>query len=301
MTEIQFPFTSSPFQQIPTLLLQPKLLSINNNNNNNNNSNNGYAENNNKIEEHVIKKPLKIRDLERKTGVAILKFVYSKKGSIVKSNNTANAHDLKNKQQQHKPTFYIPDNDNRDTKTPTVTSLMADKMGFITDENLKAINKKFLMEHNVTIYNLIVDCEVSIIELHLAGIISNFQDLLDLKFLLTDLTIGKKKLFNADKLVTFFDVTYESLKEREDFSFTIFDIIEGDFYANELETLGFTFDYVMKRKYLTRQQLREFKIGLEGLKLLGFKKEYMDPLRISENFALTKLKWTLSEYTEFMS
>ncbi len=313
----------APFEIIPTNLLSPtqniskgKITSSNNNNNNNNNNNTSPLISIKKYDEEaddditvIPKKQLKTRDLDYATGVAILKFVYSKKGSIEKSMKSTksipNKSDMNSSRQnnrKNKPTFYIGNDDgtSKNSKLQTVTSLAADRIGLITEENVKAINKKFLMDSNVTIYNLIADCQVSIIELHLAGILVKFDDLLDLGFLLSDLTIGKRDLFNADKLKTFFQVDYPSLRDHDVFSFTIVDIIEADLYASELETLEFKFSYLIKNKWLGRQDLRDLNFGLDGLKLLGFKKKYMVPLKISQNFAIKKLKWTLEEYNEFM-
>ncbi len=243
---------------------------------------------------------VKYRPLEEEDGKAILNFVYNRP----KDNNNNNQEKIMNTSSKLRNTqkglVFEGSGDTRDEKqNTTILSMIAEKTKFITMENIKKIDKKFLLSNKVTIKNLIEDCHVSPIKLKYARILTTFEDLIDLDFQLTDLTIGDRRLFNADKLVTFFNADYRYMRDHKRFSFSVAEIKEVNFYPTELSTLGFDFSELVDEKMINRQDLRELNFTFEGFKLLGLTRQHAVSLSISKNFALTKLKWTVEECDVF--
>jgi hypothetical protein len=250
--------------------------------------------------------PVKYRPLDEESGKAILNFVYSRPNFNNNNNNNKVSKPLTSKSRNtQKGVVFTYDhhhnNNNNDdvSQNKSILSMIAEKTKFITMENILKINKKFLLTNNVTIRNLIEDCKVSPVNLKLAGILTTFEDLLDLDFQLTDLTIGNRCLFNADKLVNFFKVDYRYMREHKRFSFSVAEMKEVNFYPSELSTMEFHFSDLVDEKMINRQDLRELNFTCEGFKLLGLTRSHTRELNISRNFALTKLKWTVEECDEF--
>ena len=76
---------------------------------------------------------------------------------------------------------------------------------------MKNINKEVLKNNDITIEVLITECRVSITDLYVAGILTHFDDLIELGFKATDLMLNTE-LFSCSSLVRLFKVNHDDMK-----------------------------------------------------------------------------------------
>jgi hypothetical protein len=194
-------------------------------------------------------------------------------------------------QDGHKSTFYIPES-KRNTNKGTASSLnlldyVSDSLGLKTTSNIQKIDKSSLKKNGITIEILIEDCEVAISNLRLAGILTSFEDLMELDFKPMDLT-RNRELFNCNSLKTLFNADHGKM-EKYGIPLGIDDIIQGKFYVSELQTLAFRLDRMIREGGIGKSQLHALNFPLEDLISLGLKKEHLIILKISRRHALMPL------------
>lgn len=158
------------------------------------------------------------------------------------------------------------------------------------------ISKALLMQNNITIRALIEDCHVRISDLKTAGVLKDFDDLMTLGFVLADLT-RDRSLFNASALTQLYGVGYNELRERGLFS--VSDLIACDFYPNELLSLQFDFDRMIRHRRISKQQLAALRYELSDLRALGLRAEHLIALKIERPEAHKLFRWNMKEYEEF--
>jgi hypothetical protein len=204
---------------------------------------------------------------------------------------------------KHKDTFYIgrEEEDEKPKNNETVIDKFVDFMGIELDEIVGFrgdITMKVLIDNKITIKDLILQCKLSIT--NLKPIILTFEDLIDLKFRLSDLVINRK-LFNVNQFTMFFNMNYESLRNIPHFSFNIVTLINCNFYATELLTLGFSFHKMIKNGEISKEQLEALNLSLPDLMTLGFNKKHLKKLNISEREALSDFQWKPKDYKDLLS
>lgn len=229
--------------------------------------------------------------LDDESGKRIAEFVYQTKGgSIIDSSREKRMNESSQKisESGHSNTFYIPNNtkSRKDEIFGPIIDTISDVLKIPTSRNIDGITKEFLMSNNVTIDNLINDCEVSIIELKVAGILNSFQDLKDLKFTPYDL-VSNRKLFNCGVIGNVFNVKYSTILEYR-IEFDIRHILEGKFYPSELMSLKYDIGKAIDDQGIISAQLKKMNYSLEDLRTLGFKLSHVKRLGITPQLACTR-------------
>jgi hypothetical protein len=246
------------------------------------------------------------RGFDETPGMAILNYIYDQRGSVLNYKTLPGyrkyCQQLNNKKEsRHKPTFYMPDQ-KQVSLSQNIEPDLIDKGhdgNYMASKGLiKFLNKEVLIANDMNICLLIDECNVSITDLRQGGVVESFEDLRDLGFVLTDLT-RNRKLFNADQFVTFFQLNYRKLVKCPGIEFSVLDLIKCKFHANELYTLEFSFEHLIKHKGMNKEQLHSLNLSLADLRSLSFKKEHLTQLDISKDYATKTLKWSHQEYNEF--
>lgn len=278
-----------PFDSLPTHLLspceaplpcQPKIISSNNT------------------------LPVK-KELDENAGMAILEYIYSRKGVINKESSGRSRRGEVNEQKgPHKPSFYNEVNSGRNDKQGTSKDLdmidrLTDSMGIPSKAKIKYITKEVLMRNHVTIQILINECKVGISDLKAGGIVDSFQDLIDLKFRMLDVVIDRT-LFNVSHLYTLFHVSHKDLCRHRKVQFSTLDLLQCQFYASELQTLQFTLDTLIENGGINATQLQSLEFSLADLISLNFRPEHLHTLHITKKQALDWFKWDTKEYRQFI-
>ena len=150
--------------------------------------------------------------------------------------------------------------------------------------NLAQINKRFLMQHQMTINELLTVCEVPITDLWKAGITRCYRDLQDLKFQMRDLTVNKE-CFKADHMVQLFQMNARTL------AIDLEDLLVCKFTPAELVTLQFSLPDMIEQGQIRAQHLKPIGYSLEDLILLGFSREHLKMLNIGPQLA-RDLRWS---------
>ena len=125
-------------------------------------------------------------------------------------------------------------------------------------------------------------------DLKTAGVLRDFDDLMALGFVLADLT-RDRNLFNASALTQLYGVGYSELRERGLFS--VSDLLACDFYPNELLSLQFDFDHMIRRRRISKQQLAALHYKLSDLRELGLRAEHLIALRIEKQDVHRLFHW----------
>jgi len=168
------------------------------------------------------------------------------------------------------------------TKSPiekSIFDIIGDSMGIKTDNNGKMINKEVLIENNITVEVLVGKIGVSITDFYVANILTTFDDLVEIGFKLTDLTLDRD-YFSCDVLKTLYRVNCNDMKARWNITFDLETLMLGHFYTGELYALDFSIDSLIMSGGIARAQLRNLNYSVEGLKSIGFTKTHLDKLGI---------------------
>ena len=267
--------------------------------------------------------PVINRLLDNISGLAILDLIYKRGGKILEDEEEDDDDDdddyyyeeekegkgSKPKiNNRHRNTFYIEKNDKKREYGSKVKEYnKKEKIGFIdtcidyvrmeSESNIKHITKQVLINNNITIRDIIIHCGVSITDMKSAGIINTYDDLIELKFNLKDL-VRNRKLFDVNKLVLLFGVDYKTMRKYTNTIFDINDLKACKFYAADLQTLQFTFNKIINRKRITKEELRDLNYSLKDLISLGLTKKHLEILNISQRYALhiNGLNWLKEDY-----
>lgn len=174
--------------------------------------------------------------------------------------------------------------------------------GIVTKDMVANMRKSDLMEYRLTLRILIQDCAIPIANLHKAGILRTFDDLVDLGFKVGDLTLDRTR-FNVNHFVQLFNSNFDTLiKYRDIVAFDIYTLVKAGFHGWELQSLSFSFDEYIKHKFMTK---RHFKEVIDGHKIpytltemtstLGLTNEGLERLKISPRDA-KDYGWSVREF-----
>jgi hypothetical protein len=207
----------------------------------------------------------------------------------VKKNNT---NKINLDENGHRTPFRIPSmKGGSHQKTPTKLGLLdtaADYARIKSDSNMKNINKEVLINNGITISNLIEDCRVSITDLYVAGILTSFDDLIDLGFKPTDLTLNTE-LFNCASLVRLFKVNHNDMKAKR-VEIDLEALMVGGFCSNDLEVIKFSIAPMIESGHIANKQLWALKYSFNDLLSLGLNKAHVSKLDISARRAVKRVE-----------
>jgi len=125
----------------------------------------------------------------------------------------------------------------------------------------------------------------------------DFADLIDLGFQTTDLTIDEER-FSVNKLAQLYGVKYSTLRNHPDVLFSLVDLLQCKFSAGDLMAMEFNFDAFFEGnpRAIEKKQLLGLDYSLKDLIRLGFTREHVDLMGISEREALRVFKWNPEHY-----
>ncbi len=200
--------------------------------------------------------------------------------------------------------FYLPDMEQSDggkgwSVKELASGLLSTARNYVAPPD-PPLTLDVLVANRVSLYALLTECRVSVTNLHAAGILRSFDDLLALKFKVKDL-VRKRELFDAGKLPMLFNVTFQSMRQQGCL-FRLRDLHECGFFPGELETLGVSLDTMICEDHVTADQLIELNWSLDDLQRLGFGVEHLDQLKITQKLALAPFPvgfgWSREEYRD---
>lgn len=248
------------------------------------------------------------RELDESAGMAILEYIYSKKGGALNKagdvdNSRRNRRRGDEEETSHKASFYIEPSVKKGGGDASADLGMIDRLtdalGMPSKAKVKFITKEVLMRNDVTIQILIEECKVGITDLKVGGIVESFQDLIDLKFRMLD-CVSNRTLFNVSHLYTLFHVGYKQLRRHPNVQFCTLDLLQCQFCASELQTLQFSFDRLIEKGAINAIQLHCLNFSLSDLISLNFRPEHLHTLKISRNDAIDRFGWDAKEYRQFV-
>lgn len=250
------------------------------------------------------------RELDESAGMAILEYIYSKKGGALNKtagdvdNSRRNRRRGDEEETSHKASFYIEPSVKKGGGNDASVDLgmidrLTDALGMPSKAKVKFITKEVLMRNDVTIQILIEECKVGITDLKVGGIVESFQDLVDLKFRMLD-CVSNRTLFNVSHLYTLFHVGYKQLMRHPKVQFCTVDLLQCQFCASELQTLQFSFDRLIEKGAINAIQLHCLNFSLSDLISLNLRPEHLHSLKISRTDAIDRFGWDAKEYRQFV-
>ncbi len=258
--------------------------------------------------------PKEVRELDEEKGKKIIALIYERGGSLEKKGRSQvqqqHPHQTMQPGQQplhHQSSYYMDKdgsaNNSSISKSENKKEMnLLDKMSvYLSLESkslIKHIDKEILVENGITIEDLIGRCECTITDLKNAGIVNGSQDLSDLGFKMSDVVIDRKR-FQAQQLADLFQLSYQKLRKMPGVEFSVLDLLQCHFHANELAALSFSLDDMIQRGAINAKQLKLLNFSLSDLISLQFSKEHLELLGITRRQALDDFKWARKEYSEF--
>lgn len=224
------------------------------------------------------------RLLDEKTGLAILTYVYDRKSLFYDDDDDE-------REDEAVPSFFVLPG----KKTTNEQSFIEKSKTLINlyprKDNIRFIDKWFLLKHKLTIAILLSECKVEISNLRIAGIVTTFDDLLELGFRLSDLVINRE-LFNVGHIVQLFGMTAETL------NITLQDLLECLFLPAELATLQFSLPLYIEENDVRGCHIQRLGYDLKSLVQLGIQKKHLKILGITYPIALNTMKWHPKEVNQ---
>lgn len=236
------------------------------------------------------------RELDEKTGLAILAYLYESKSLFDDDTDIENDDELayRRKPAVHDPVmsfFRLPE---KNTRTEQRTLLERGKTLlklYPRKENIQFITKGFLIKHGLTIRVLLVECEVEIANLWKAGIATTYEDLCDLGFQLRDLVINTS-LFNVGHIVQLYKMDATSL------NICVEDLLECRFVPSDLDTLQFSLPALIESNGIKARHIQLLGYSLSSLRMLGLRKSHLRMLGITMSIAINEMKWHPNEVSQ---
>jgi hypothetical protein len=236
--------------------------------------------------------------LDDTSAEALLKYI--KENNLEKSSKNK-------KKRQNKRTSSIPLHIAK-SLPPTTSSVsddhqIANFFGITTKDMVAGMKKTDLMEYGITIRCLIEDCGIPIANLHKSGLLRTFDDLVDLEFELSDLTIDRT-LFNVNHLVQLFYCNYDTLVEYSNMKdttldFSIHELIKTDLHCWELQALSFSFDDYIEQKFMSKRHFgKDYGLSYtlaEMSSVLGLTNQGLERLKVTQKDA-KEYGWVYKEY-----
>lgn len=246
-----------------------------------------------------------VKYLDEEQGKKILAIIYERNGSIENAGRPQPQQQQQQQKKQHQSSFYVPEKATRkDEETGggggglDIIDKMNDYFHIESKGLVKHIDLPLLVKHAITLDDLIRRCGVAITDLLATGIVQGVQDLCALKFKMTDLVINTE-LFRVQHLPDLFQLTYIKLRKMKSIRFGALDIIECNFYPNELAQLGFSFDHLINDNGINAKQLKCLNFSLADLISLNLTTENLKKLAITPRVAIEVFGWDRQEYAEF--
>lgn len=227
------------------------------------------------------------RILDEKTGLAILTYVYERQSLF---NNEKPV--VEEKKSAMASFCVLPE------KRPVSERSFIEKSKLLWElrpvkENIRFIDKWFLQKYGITINILLTCCKVEITNLKAAGIISNYEDLCELGFKVSDLVVNRE-LFNVNHIVQLFSMDADSL------GIILGDLLSCKFLPAELMTLNFSLPKMIEGGGIFDRHLRLLGYDLSSLRQLGLTREHLKKLGITYPIAVNVFKWNPSEMSEMV-
>lgn len=177
------------------------------------------------------------------------------------------------------------------------------------------ITRDHLVNHRVTVEELVGVCGVSMMNLKLAGVVCDYRDLVRLNFKPSDVKINTK-LFSINHLRMLCDDEMNVAKGRfggmpticnlifsrdwERSLATSYEVCAGlarvKFSAAELADLGFSFSECFPQKMspaLTRETFEQLGLNETECSSLGLTRRMMGKLKLDFEFCCRRLKWNM--------
>jgi hypothetical protein len=165
----------------------------------------------------------------------------------------------------------------------TGLNIASDFLGLRSQRNASQLSLEVLVQNKVWVRKVLTKCQVSMTDLWDGGLCTSLHDLLRLQFTLEDLRVDPT-LFNVHHLSMFFDVHYDDLRVG---GVCCDAFAMRDFTATELETMRFSFATLLQDyPDCTAEKLRQFKLPLRCMTMLGFEPEHARKLGIGRTMAL---------------
>jgi hypothetical protein len=182
------------------------------------------------------------------------------------------------------------------TKNIGMFDKLAVDLGMLTKDTVMNMKKSDYMNYNLNIKILIGKCKIPILNLREAGIVTQFDDLIDLKFQLRDLAISRKR-FSVNHLQQNYGMGYSSLIRHDRFDFSINALIKAQLTEWDLKSLEFSFDDFIEKVGMTKHHFLQLPYDLEQLNTLGLTSVGIKELDITTNDA-QKLGWPIHQFKE---
>lgn len=227
------------------------------------------------------------RVLDEKTGIAILSYVYERQ-SLFNSEKPI----LEERKPAMASFCVLPE------KKPVSERSFIEKSKLLWDlrpvkENVRFIDKWFLLKYDITINILLTCCKVEITNLKAAGIINNYDDLCELGFEVSDLVINRE-LFNVNHIVQLFGMDAQSL------GIILGDLLFCKFLPAELMTLNFSLPKMIESGGICGRHFELLGYDLSSLRQLGLTREHLKKLGITYPIAVNVFRWNPNEMREMV-
>jgi hypothetical protein len=236
----------------------------------------------NSISSGTVKEGSEFRALDEDSRKRILDYIYDTCDGSVTGERTRQETELKRGTGGHAMSSFVPSMQRREKPASSdVFDMLADRLKLTTKSNLLRVDKPLLIEHGLTVRILVEQCRVKISDLYFAGIVTTFQDLVQLGFTPEDLK-RDRILFNCQMLKERYLVNASAL-ERAGIDFNV--VREPHFYPQELMVMEFSLGEQIDQGFISRDALRCLNYAMADLVALGFSKHHLKKLKITKAMA----------------
>lgn len=228
-------------------------------------------------------------ELNENSGIAILDYVFNGHSLLAEPNTTEDPLYRHNAPTPTDTFFALP------TFQQKESSLLDRGKALLnlwpSSQNARAIDKGFLMHHGLTIEGLIKHCRVPIIDLWEAGIVLDYNDLCDLQFKPSDLTVARE-LFNVNHIMQFFKQNARTLE------LDIVQLAQCRFSPAELSALEFSLPDMIECKNdwkdsdgIRARHLKALGYSLRDLVTLGVTRLHLNKLGLYTAQEMREMGW----------
>jgi len=215
----------------------------------------------------------------------IINFIYNKMNGIVPVEETPISTTIPNTnldENGHTSSFYIPPPP-PSSKGPSLLDRFTELVRLKPRNDIQEIDKEVLVKYEVTVKNLIMDCQVRLSDMRQANILTTFSDLMDLQFCVEDLT-RNPLLFSCQSLKQVFKASYKTLVEHG-IIFNVAHLLKCKFKPQDLVALDYSLDELIREGQLNAKYLHMLNYSLRDLVALGFNSQHREMLKITKKKA----------------
>ena len=239
--------------------------------------------------ENPVELPRIKRELDEEIGKKILDYVYNKKkirGKEGGRGEKSKTKTLNLTKSGHKQDYYVYTGNRNHSAGGGLESVKMfvdttlDSLNIKTSGNIQEIDTYFLKANDITLAILIDEIQVKISDLYAGDVLRKFQDLVYIGFQPKDL-VRNRELFNCDMLGNLFKTNYENILANG-IRFDMREIVLGGFLASDLKALDYNLDDAIRNGFITLPALKVLNFSLEGLSLIGFRREHLKKLKIGK-------------------